>query len=355
MQNYKNKLQEFCQKNGMALPMYFSIHEGEPHMPKWKSRVYISNNFTITSGFHWTKKEAEQEAAKIVYDVLMEEKQETVTNETKVNAKTDNTTVIRNPQSISSIDKNISTTIREREDNVVYDKSNVECNKIDKITLNSDRSHIISESKTNTMQDFVKEFEDNIKSVKNNSTNIPAQANSTNIPAQANSTNIPAQANSTNIPAQANRSSTTLLQDAQEVQNSSNEILDLSRLNIEWEAKTVGNTVILIDLENMQPNITKLSSSIKKIYFFMSVFSTVDSSKFSPYGEVIKIDSGINDAADHLMSYFAGKIISSMDKSTFIIIGSRDRSSAVLVTLLRNEGFLVEHHTKVQTLEKVLR
>ena len=127
-------------------------------------------------------------------------------------------------------------------------------------------------------------------------------------------------------------------------------------VDIDWSAVPDDKSVvILIDLENMQPAISSVSKHIKKIYFFMSMFSTVDSSKYEQYGEIVKIHSAINDAADHLMSYFAGKLAVNLNKAHQLIVGSRDRSSAILVSMLRSDGYFVDHHTNIRTLEKIIK
>lgn len=69
--NPKNKLQEYCQKNGLNLPKYHSTWSGNPHEPQWSTTLEISlNHHNQTSqvlqfmGFTCkSKKEAEKSAA----------------------------------------------------------------------------------------------------------------------------------------------------------------------------------------------------------------------------------------------------------------------------------------------------
>jgi len=298
--NYKNKLQEYCQKNNLSMPIYFSVHEGESHMPKWSSKVYLKDCFTITGGYHWTKKDAEQDVAKLAYEVLMDESEES-TSESSI--KIEHKSCINTSNIAAPVICNI-----EKNNNIV--NSNV-----------SSKGYLI---------------------------NIPPSIN-------ANATNA-ATTNAATTNNNLKQTENTSSDITEKFFNENKDLLRLENLNIDWnDTKLAGRTIVLIDLENMQPNINRLSKSIDKIYFFMSVFSTVDADKYKNYGEIIKIDSAINDAADHLMSYYAGKLTNSLDKSVPIIIGSRDRSSAILVALMRLEGYIVEHHTKVQTLEKALR
>jgi hypothetical protein len=302
MQNYKNKLQEYCQKNNMALPVYFSICEGESHLPRWKSKINIDNNFSLMGDPFWTKKEAEQNAAEMAYKVLIAEKLEEANKLTNnrleeanklVNNKLEETNKLTNNR-LKEANKLISTPTRE---------------------INIQRCDVVENTGMIANHSLSKIIDISV--------NIDGKVDNT--PDHSNN----------KLP-------------------SNSEILDFNNLDILWEKKQVEKTVVLIDLENMQPNITKMVNSNKKIYFFMSVFSTVDASKYSPYGEIINIDSGINDAADHLMSYYAGKLTNTLDKNVPIIVGSRDRSSAILVLMLKNDGYSVEHYTKVSNLENAL-
>jgi hypothetical protein len=68
--SYKNKLQEYCLKNGFELPIYSSSSIGESHLPLWKSIVYVSNvNFSCEYSFP-SKVKAEQFVAMNAYQYL---------------------------------------------------------------------------------------------------------------------------------------------------------------------------------------------------------------------------------------------------------------------------------------------
>ncbi|KAK2997335.1 hypothetical protein RJ639_025272 [Escallonia herrerae] len=71
--SYKNLLQEYAQKEGLALPTYETIRSGELPHPKFYSSVKVEGEI-----FHGnatkTKKQAEFNAAKVAYTALMERK-----------------------------------------------------------------------------------------------------------------------------------------------------------------------------------------------------------------------------------------------------------------------------------------
>lgn len=67
--NYKNTLQEYCQKNKLTTPKYNTIKiGGSDHIPIWKAELIIDNNSFTSTGKN--KKEAEYSVAKIVYDYI---------------------------------------------------------------------------------------------------------------------------------------------------------------------------------------------------------------------------------------------------------------------------------------------
>ncbi len=63
---------------------------------------------------------------------------------------------------------------------------------------------------------------------------------------------------------------------------------------------------------------------------------------------MITIDSGNSDAADHLMSYYAGKLSKTTDIKNYIVL-SRDKASATLAQLLSADGFNVKHFKDIPT------
>lgn len=102
--------------------------------------------------------------------------------------------------------------------------------------------------------------------------------------------------------------------------------------------------VLFLDLENIQPDISKLSRTYE-IHAFVSTFTTVDLSKYSTYAQIHIIDTGLADAADHFLTYTIGYMIGSkkLDQNCSIVIMSRDKALAVVEKILLNEGFAVRH------------
>ena len=70
MTSNKNKLQEYCQKNMLTMPLYECINIGEPHSQQWKCKVSIINNgqkiFAQTDIVSPSKKAAESYAASLL-------------------------------------------------------------------------------------------------------------------------------------------------------------------------------------------------------------------------------------------------------------------------------------------------
>lgn len=71
--NYKNKLQEFCQKNKQQLPRYTVYSNGPAHITKWIADVTVCGKKFHTSKSHDKLISAEQEAACIAYNYLQTE------------------------------------------------------------------------------------------------------------------------------------------------------------------------------------------------------------------------------------------------------------------------------------------
>lgn len=106
--------------------------------------------------------------------------------------------------------------------------------------------------------------------------------------------------------------------------------------------------IVLVDVENLQP--TLIHGKPVSYYIFMSEFSSIDRAKYqSPISEVILVDSSNSDAADHLMSYYAGKLTKTLNVKNYIIL-SRDKASATLATLLTMDGFNVKHFKDVSSM-----
>lgn len=100
--------------------------------------------------------------------------------------------------------------------------------------------------------------------------------------------------------------------------------------------------VVVVDLEN-QP--LKLVKNNFIYMLFCSDFSTIDLAKYNDFN-IYKIDSAIPEAVDHYITYVIARMVGSKvytpDKHMFVIC-SKDKSSAILVKLLQNDGFKVIH------------
>ena len=295
--NYKGRLQEFCQKNLTTFPIYTSSHTGSPHEPEWSCNVHVENYVNLLTNGHISKREAEHNAARLAYEHLLK------------NLK--NRCITNNLNNIETKDERNTTFAEVKEHN----------------------------SSTTTTQLFTTKSQQ---------------------PPSSTSTDTPLTRADSPLTSADVKDLLSIFFDGKN-NTSETKSTDTNRLaeipvDIDWSAVPDDKSVvILIDLENMQPTISSVSKHIKKIYFFVSMFSTVDSSKYEQYGEIIKIHSAINDAADHLMSYFAGKLAVNLNKAHQLIVGSRDRSSAILVSMLRSDGYSVDHHTNIRTLEKIIK
>lgn len=105
--------------------------------------------------------------------------------------------------------------------------------------------------------------------------------------------------------------------------------------------------VALVDVENLQPNI--IHGKPVEYYIFMSEFSSIDPAKYTTIvSKVIRVDSSNSDAADHLMSYYAGQLTKTHSAKKYIIL-SRDKASATLATLLTTDGYTVKHFKDVNS------
>jgi len=101
--------------------------------------------------------------------------------------------------------------------------------------------------------------------------------------------------------------------------------------------------VVIVDLENMPLKLDKNENAI--FMLFCSSFSTIDFEKYKQFN-IYKIDSAITEATDHFISYTIGRMVGNKayqpDKNLFIVC-SKDKSSAIVVSLLQKDGFTVFH------------
>ncbi|XP_049367387.1 double-stranded RNA-binding protein 4-like [Solanum verrucosum] len=75
---YKNQLQEYTQKVGKRLPIYQSFNEGSENFPRHRAKVLVDGVEYTSKLTHSTKKQAEQEVAKIAYESIFHEETEVV-------------------------------------------------------------------------------------------------------------------------------------------------------------------------------------------------------------------------------------------------------------------------------------
>ncbi|MDA8774017.1 putative dsRNA-binding protein, partial [Chlamydiia bacterium] len=70
-ENWKAKLQEYFQQDGAILPQYRTINESGPeHNKEFTVSVSLDDNSHSEQGMGSSKKEAEQEAAKKLFNFL---------------------------------------------------------------------------------------------------------------------------------------------------------------------------------------------------------------------------------------------------------------------------------------------
>lgn len=128
------------------------------------------------------------------------------------------------------------------------------------------------------------------------------------------------------------------------LKNSSSKLIDMKKDDTK-------KTIVLVDLENQQPNIIRVPNNFE-IHCFMSSYCTVKTEKYESVATIHLIESATNNAADHMMSYVAGKFskMYKPEEVNFLII-SRDKSCDVLYTLLNMEKYQVERPITSKTFE----
>jgi hypothetical protein len=63
--NYKNRLQEWTQRNNQKLPVYLTQSKGDPHQLVFRSTVEVGGKTFPSDHNHSRLKDAEQDAAKV--------------------------------------------------------------------------------------------------------------------------------------------------------------------------------------------------------------------------------------------------------------------------------------------------
>ena len=69
--NYKNRLQEWTQRNNLNLPVYHTEGKGDPHQLEFSSTVKVGDKPFPSDQCHSRLKDAEQDAAKVAYESLV--------------------------------------------------------------------------------------------------------------------------------------------------------------------------------------------------------------------------------------------------------------------------------------------
>jgi hypothetical protein len=69
--NYKNRLQEWTQRNNQKLPVYLTESKGDPHQLEFRSAVEVDGKRFPSHHSHSRLKDAEQDAAKVAYEILV--------------------------------------------------------------------------------------------------------------------------------------------------------------------------------------------------------------------------------------------------------------------------------------------
>lgn len=293
--NYKNKLQEYCQKKKIPLPVYISyVDNVKAHSPQWNSYVLYDErkyNGTATCA---SRKEAEQSAAKVAFDLI------TMENNTKDKDKdTDN-----NKDSHKLILR-LGGSYRLANSDIKNKEARVE---------------VIQNTSIRDIQEVYDLFKDEKdEQDKQDEIIIPEKNNL-------------------------------------DINSSTNTTVDLDNNDsINHFDKKSKHYHIVIDLENMQPKLPNKKYNHISIYTFLSNFSTVDKSKYQNNTKINIIKSGNSDAADHLMTFTVGKLTATTNKDNDIfIIVSRDKSSIILFEILKNEGYETHHHTNMKDFDDFL-
>jgi len=123
------------------------------------------------------------------------------------------------------------------------------------------------------------------------------------------------------------------------------QINDISKeMTVNKETKETKESVyiVLIDLENIQPQVKHIKSNIE-YHCFYSSYTTVDTSKYTKNCIMHEIEHPTSEAADHLITYTAAKLANK--NNTFIIL-SNDKSMSVLQKLLIDDGIKTIHINK---------
>jgi dsRNA-specific ribonuclease len=67
---HKNRLQSFAERTYKKTPIYKVESEGQSHQPKFTCTVEVGDQQFSSTGSFSRKKEAEQDAARVAYEIL---------------------------------------------------------------------------------------------------------------------------------------------------------------------------------------------------------------------------------------------------------------------------------------------
>ncbi|TYK01508.1 double-stranded RNA-binding protein 4-like isoform X3 [Cucumis melo var. makuwa] len=67
---YKNHLHEYAQKARIAVPVYQTIDEGSPGLPKFRSTVLLDEVHYVSPNTFRNRRAAEQDAARIAFEYI---------------------------------------------------------------------------------------------------------------------------------------------------------------------------------------------------------------------------------------------------------------------------------------------
>ncbi|XP_002532469.3 double-stranded RNA-binding protein 4 isoform X1 [Ricinus communis] len=78
---YKNRLQEYTQRQSLQLPIYQTVNEGYPHDPKFRSTVLVDGEEYTSHNTFSHRKEAEQDVAKLALTSITEKIKDEIKDE----------------------------------------------------------------------------------------------------------------------------------------------------------------------------------------------------------------------------------------------------------------------------------
>jgi hypothetical protein len=119
----------------------------------------------------------------------------------------------------------------------------------------------------------------------------------------------------------------------------------------EADSKSKQPHIILVDLENIQPKITK--SQYYQVHCFISTFSSVNTSKYEDF-TIHVIDCGASDAADYLLTFTAAELSTTLPNTTTFVLVSRDKKIEILSHILQKRNFHTLHFKQAKAFEDYL-